>query len=333
MSSSTTALRPVALGVVAVLLAVGGSLLVSEVVRGSGDQSNSTLSSSESPALGAGDQPTSQPLNDESIALQEKADSLFEQFNGTPSQRNDSSLLQAWALNGAMDTCMAAQGFPGWDWSAARNASPRASALGPSLFFAPPLARSYSNALRDSTESLIREQSLRARTVGSDEEAAVSKCAASTKETSDEAASQASTPALVSSLRNEWYAMLASAQQRYGDVEAYNACFGQGAQGLAISSTEGDSWRGELSTLAPQPSDIPPTGDSGAPESPAWQDFVDLEGALESVDWECRRSTYETYMNDMDRDLSSFAETHAADLSRVASAWQDITQRAGNLPK
>jgi hypothetical protein len=266
-----------------------------------------------------------------SAELQRHADEVFEQFNGTPEQRDASSLLQAWSLNGAMDVCMAAEGFPEWDWSALHNSAPRTNALDPSLFFAPPLNHSYSNSVRDSTAFLLAEEALRTTRLSKAESEAADRCADSTPSTSDSDASAASTPEVVAKLRDEWWSMLAG-WERYGNVGDYNTCFATAADGLPIRVTDGDSWKGGLPGLRPRPAEIPPTSAGDVRGSADWQGFVKVEGALEAVDWACRGVTYEAHVDDVSGEIDSFAEDHAAEIEEAVSAWDDVQRRAAVLP-
>jgi len=313
MSSSTLRrVGPMAIGALAIVAVIGGGVVAER---------------SFGPTRGAG----SSTPTDASAELQTRADSVFEKFNGAPAQRDSAGLLQAWALNGAMNVCMNSQGYPEWDWSAAHHAAPRTNALDTSVFFAHPLNHSYSNSLRDSTAFLTAEESLRTTELTEAETAAALECAKSTPPTSDEAAAAASTPPGVAQLRDQWWSMLSSWQEKYGDVEAYNQCFAEGADGLAIDSTNGDSWKGELATLAPRPADVPPASEGEVSGSPAWQDFMKLEGALDEVDWSCRSEIYESHVADVMHEIDAFADKHTLDISGAESAWRELEIRAKTL--
>ena len=313
MSPSTLRrLGPVAIGALAIVAVMGGALVAE---RSFGPPSGGEIGT-----------PTGA-----SAELQTRADSVFERFNGTPAQRDAAGLLQAWALNGAMDVCMKSQGFPEWDWSAARHAAPRTNALDTSVFFAHPLNHSYSKSLRDSTAFLTTEEALRTTELTEAETAAALKCAKSTPPTSDEAAAAASTPPGVAQLRDQWWSMLSSWQEKYGDVGAYNQCFAEGTDGLAIDSTNGDSWKGELATLAPRPADAPPASEGAVSGSPTWQDFLRLEGALDEVDWSCRSDIYESHVADVMSEIDAFVDEHSLDISGAESAWRELETRARTL--
>lgn len=77
----------------------------------------------------------------DSIRVQAHANRVFERFHGTQRQRNAGGVLQAYALNGAMDRCMEQAGVPSWDWSATRNTAPRVHATATSVFFSEPMGR------------------------------------------------------------------------------------------------------------------------------------------------------------------------------------------------
>jgi hypothetical protein len=304
---------PIGFGVVAVVAVLGASMAAVSVLDRSQDDGLMAT-----PGQASAD-------------LHSRADSVFERFNGTQAQRNAAGLLQAWALNGAMDQCMESAGFPDWDWSAAHHAAPRTNALEPSLFFAPPMNHSYSNSLRDSTTFLAAEETLRTETLSKHETDVVVECANSTPSVSDDAASDASTPPLATKLRDQWWDMLESWQTRYGDVDDYNECFAKAAEGLPVDTTRGDSWKGDLSSFVPPAGEIPPANEGDVAAGDAWQGFLELEAALETADWSCRQGTYETHLGDITDDINAFAAEHSSEISDAASAWGDVESRAAQL--
>lgn len=309
----TRNLRVMALSAIAVL-AIAGAGRVADRYQGS---------SSNPVTVG---EPSAQ-----SADLQSHANGVFEQFHGTSEQRDASALLQTWSLNGAMDACMAEAGFPEWDWSAVRPLSPRTDALAASVFFAAPLSHSYSNAMRDSAELLRAEEAARTARLPKAESEASLACSYSTPSTSDEEAAAAAIPEIVAKLRAEWWSMLVSWQDTYGNLDEYNSCFARATEGLPIDGTEGDSWKGALASLLPSAAKIPETqkGDGQGPE--AWRTFLGLEGALEAADWTCRSGIYEAHLDDVTREIDEFADEHVAEIAEAARAWNDVQMRASEL--
>jgi hypothetical protein len=274
---------------------------------------------------------TSQGLpSEQSHALHARADAIFESFNGTTRQRNASGALQAWALNGAMDDCMRAAGFPEWDWSSTRNIAPRTNALGPSVFFAKPLAHSYSNALRDMAEAVRAEQQLREEVLTPAEDAAVGACVEATPSTSDSVADAASTPKVVQELRSAWWAMLASLDEKFGDLARYSECFDSSAASRNLD-VGADSWQAQLAVFAPRASQMPSDDDPELADGAPWLTFLDAESQLESADWQCRRDVYEDHLDEVDVAVSAFAQEHAAEIGDAEVAWRAIEAQAAEL--
>ena len=275
--------------------------------------------------------------SEQSSEVQAYANSVFESFNGTPTERDASGRLQAWGLNGAMDECMRSLGFPNWDWSSHHNGAPRTNALDVSLFFAPPLAHSYSNAMRDIVHTLAAEERARAVEPSEDEDVAINQCADTTtgSQMSDDELDEFSRPAIVADLRNEWWSMLASWDADYGKVRSYNRCFDEGAnaRSLVVKSTNGDRWKGKLSHLLPRAADIPPTAAGPDAGNAVWQGFIAVETSLEELDWACRSAVYERHLDDIEEAVSDFADEHAAEIEQARSEWAEYVERAAELPK
>jgi len=269
--------------------------------------------------------------SEESAALQSHADDVFERFNGTVAQRRVSGMLQAWALNGEMDACMAGAGFPEWDWSTGHRAAPRTNALDTSVWFASPLNPSYSNALRDSAEYLIQEQALRIEVPSEKETSAVVKCVNDTPATSDEEADRASTPEVVSQLRNQWWTMLESLDAKYGNPTAYESCFNAAAKGVPVEGVSADSWQRVLAQSAPQPEDVPQPSVDEKNFSASWSHFLDLEKTLVAADWSCRSDVYESHYQDVSLAIDEFAAEHAASIEEAGRAWESLVKGAGEL--
>lgn len=268
---------------------------------------------------------------DASLEVQHYADEVFEGFNGTMAQRQASGMLQAWALNGPMDACMEAAGFPEWDWSSGHRAAPRTNALDASDWFAAPLNPSYSNALRDSVEYLAQEKALRAEVLSDNETSAVVECANTTPATSDDEADRASTPEVVSQLRNRWWSMLEGWDSKYGDAEAYESCFDAAVQGSSLDGASAESWRRTLAEAAPEPGDVPSPSVADKNFSAPWNNFLDLEKSLVGADWSCRREVYETHYRDISRDIEQFAADNAGAIEQAGRAWESIVKRAAEL--
>ncbi|UFN44561.1 hypothetical protein [Nocardioides okcheonensis] len=280
---------------------------------------------------GADPQGSSPPPSAESLAFQDRAGAVFERFDGTPEQREASGLLRAWAINGAMGTCLAAEGFPEWDWSRGRDAAPRTDALGTSTWFAAPLAHTYSDSPRASVRFLHDQEELESSEPPPDQDAAIGRCLSSTPGASDGTVRAASTPRVVERLREAWWSMLAGWDTTYGDQRAYDACFTEASGGMTPDAEVG-SWRGELARRAPRAADVPAPGADEQMYSAAWRDFLALEASWEEADWLCRADVYEARLDQVARDVEEFAREHAEEIERAARAWDDVVARAALLP-
>lgn len=281
--------------------------------------------------------PFTTPNEQPSVAsseLQATANKTFEAFNGTVRQRNASGLLQAWSLNGAMDQCMDAAGFPQWDWSATQNLAPRTNALGVSRFFAAPNSHAYSRALMDTVVAARAEHRLRQQVLSPEEDAAVGRCLETTKPTSDSTADAASTPAVVRQLRDEWWAMLARLDQDLGDTDAYLGCFSAGRASFGLeAAVTGDTWQQYLAQHAPTPTDTPASASSPLATASAWRRFTDAEAQLETIDWTCRAQTYEAGIARVNDAVAAFAADHADQIARAQDEWAQIETRAAALDR
>lgn len=279
--------------------------------------------------------PDDSPVNSRSEAsqdLQANADRVFERFNGSVDERNASGVLQAWSLNGATDECMAKSGFPEWDWSAARNRAPRTNALATSVFFSSPMSASYSNALRDMAKGSRQELALRAQELSEKETVAVRDCVNATPPASDQQATRNSVPATVAKLRDSWWAMLRTLDDKYGESEAYARCFEDAAADLPLDQPlTADSWKQYLATAAPSPLETPLTNDSPESFSPGWDRFLQVEADLEAVDWGCRTSTYDGELARVLAAVQQFEQDNEAAIRAAEADWQEIVARAEEL--
>lgn len=145
----------------------------------------------------------------ESGSLQSEANRILESFSGTPSQRDASGVVQAWELNGVMAVCMRAAGSPDWDWAGVRNRAPRTDGLGTSVFFKSPVSAAYSTAMTDISDAIVAEEQARTMAAPAEQEEAIDQCIKSVPASSDDDADAAATPAIVRTLRDQWWAMLA----------------------------------------------------------------------------------------------------------------------------
>jgi hypothetical protein len=273
---------------------------------------------------------TSSPA-EASASIQQRANETFERFNGTAHQRNAGGVLQAYALNGAMDACMDEQGFPGWDWSAARNTAPRSNATATSVFFAEPLGNAFSRSLSDRAAELRSERRLLTTPAQPAEDAAIDLCLEITPPTSDDAADAQSAPPEAQALRAKWWGMLEELDARHGDVATYNRCMSEAdlatVPGDVRTPADADTI---LSTLVPSGDEIPVDPNlEGA--SDGWQRLIAVENEIERIDWDCRREVYNEHLGALESAIVAFETEHQAQIAAAAAAWPRIVEEAEQL--
>jgi len=268
-----------------------------------------------------------------SDAVQAKANRVWDSFDGTVAQRNAAGVLQAWKLNGAMDTCMAEKGFPEWDWSQVRNMAPRTNALATSTFFGAPLSHGYSASLMDTAAGVRAEYLFRVTSPNEKTGSAIDACLDETPPVSDDDADEAAVPAAVRGLRDQWWAMLSRLDAKYGDRKEHSTCFAE--QAVTIAGTSGaltaDTWEIQLSHLVPPSDLIPDSAASPLVTGTRWAQFVAVEGDLEQADWTCRRSVYEEHLADVSAAIDAFAVEHQTQIAKAGDGWAKIEQRAAEL--
>ncbi|MGD9960161.1 hypothetical protein [Nocardioides sp.] len=266
-----------------------------------------------------------------SEGTQDYADSVFEAFDGTMDQRDASGMLQAWALNGAMDECISAGGFPEWDFSAARNRAPATTALVTSVFFARPMSHQYSHVLIDIVDQRLAMEGTGGRVMSRSERDVMHACSDSTTPASDETAVKDATPPGVSELREKWWAMLARLDQRFGDADSYDDCVREQLVGTFPEAEAQDfSWQISLQRAAPRASDTPRSATDDN-LTHAWIDYVNLEEEFESADWRCRGAVYNEHIDDARDAVADFADDHRDDIEAAQAGWSTIVQDAEDL--
>ncbi len=283
-------------------------------------------------ASGSAPRATPSPPSAASLALRYQADAVFEAFDGTVVEREARDRLRAWAVNGAMDVCMAGEGFPEWDWSATTGPAPRTDALATSVLYAAPLAHTTSDSLRDTVQFLRSEEELQSGEPPTGQDPAIDRCLSRRRSAPDDQVGHVSEPHGVAHLREQWWEMLRGWDVAHGDVTAYDACFADGSEDFSVDAAEVGAWRAELVRRAPRADDIPPIGVDEDSFAQAWKDFLALEASLEEIDWSCRAEVYETHYAEVSSDVQAFAQDHAAEVAAIAIGWADVVARAAELP-
>ena len=262
----------------------------------------------------------------QSALIQARANEVFESFSGTQYQRNASGVIQAWSLNGAMDTCMAEQGHPEWDWSTIRNLAPRTDALSTSNWFDDPVGGGYSTAMLDIAPGIRAEYLARTTSPPKDQSAAVDLCIERTPTTSDDAADVESIPAGLAGLRDEWWSMVEDFDAEHGDTDGYNSCF---AQVVEKPGFTGDTWEVILQQSLPAATQLP--DHAGAEPSKEWTAFLELEEFLEAADWRCRGEVYNDHIEDVLDAVNDFADRNADEIAAIQEGWEAVVEHAEDL--
>ena len=280
---------------------------------------------------GTSEDQTRLPVSASSTELDAEARAIFQAFNGTRLQNDASGVLQAWALNGAMDVCMAARGYPEWDWSQGRNYAPDLDPLTNSIFFAQPLDNTVSETAVSIRPRMVAEEELMSDDPDATTLEAIRDCVESTPEQSDDAVAKTSQPLNVTQLREDWWRMMYDLDDRFGDVEAYNECMAD--SDLSILNEQGRSVEEldeALNSLVPGADQIPASATADA-ASDAWQRLLSAEREVSAADWRCRADVYNAHVDDVRAAVANFAARHAAEIDLARQGWQAIEVRAGEL--
>lgn len=194
------------------------------------------------------------PPVEESAAIQKKADAIFELFNGSKLQRDAGAVLVAHSLNGGMDSCMEAAGYPEWDWSMPRAQNPVGHGLESSIYFAEPYARAYSTAAMQTSGAIRADLAARTAEFSKQETIAITKCVDSVPPASDEAAS--ATPPEASRLRVQWWAMIGALDDKFGSDQYARCLVSEPVSGLGTVGSR-DEAVNALTLLEPEPTALP----------------------------------------------------------------------------
>jgi len=263
--------------------------------------------------------------------LQGEANRVYASFAGNRMENDAAGVLQAWALNGSMDQCMAEAGFPEWDWSTARNYGVNpGNGLGGSDLFEEPLRLSFALAAIASKGAAEREAARMGEEPSGPLAAAIDVCAADpeVREGSDETA-----PSMraITRMRNRWFSFVGGLD-KYGDVAGYYRCLQ--AADLDVLQETGqpiDNLDVALSMSYPsRASEIP--GSLDAPiTSPAWRHAVELEQQFAKASWNCRADIYETHADQVLGDVLAFEDEWASEITGIAADWDAVVTRAEAL--
>jgi hypothetical protein len=256
---------------------------------------------------------------------------VYASIAGTRTESAAVGVLRAWALNGAMDTCMAEQGFPEWNWSRARDRGvDPGKGLSASALFSEPLRIDFALAAIATKDAARLEAGLMEDEPTGAAADAVDACLSDPDVRRGSAGPVPSTEA-ISQMQERWWGFVGGLDE-YGDVVGYYRCLQ--AADLDVLRESGqpiDELDAALSTSYPSRArDVPQRLD--APDaSPAWRHAVELEQQVARASWDCRADTYEAHTDDVLADVRAFEYQWAAQIDALDGDWREVVAAAEAL--
>lgn len=313
----------VALAASAIVVVAGGFWIHAALES---DDSGPRVSEQRSAAGPSGPQVTSG-----SAQLQSEAQRVFGSFAGTKEQQGAAEVLQAWALNGAMDRCMEAAGYPEWDWSRTRNAGfGPAEALSASLLFAEPDRLTVGESAVATRAARDRELALMAESPTGAYSEAIGTCLEEPENRAGSTRGDAG-QRTITRLTNRWYEFVRNLD-RYGDRAAYEACME--ATDLDLLSESGepvrDAWAALWDAYPSSTNDIPESVTAPDASGP-WKRAVALEQRFVDASWTCRAATYNDHAADALQDIQDFESTWAEEIDAASNTWDLRVSEAQEL--
>jgi hypothetical protein len=258
---------------------------------------------------------------------------VYEQFAGSTDERNAGFVLQAYALNGAMDECMSEQGYPEWDWSLSREYAGPADPLGSDWFGA--LQRPYWSQ----NEMVMRDFGAAELVMNADDASpeyghAVDRCLDLTQgKGSDESLEAASMPEGSPSLISQWDSMLMKAEEDLmGDTAPYWNCMDDSS--IEQVKAGGQSYEEilpKISGMAAAAGPAPAVDADPSTYSTEWKEFLAIEQEVLDADEACRGDVYREHIGGLLPRIEVFARDHADQIEAADTGWRDIVSKAEEL--
>jgi hypothetical protein len=135
-----------------------------------------------------------------------------------------------------------------------------------------------------------------------------------------------SQPKGVDRLNAAYHQAVAKVDDELGKPEDYLSCMKDG--GFDLSSQDGsgaDALFLYLTEMLPVADALPRPG---VADSQEWSDFLGMESEALTVDLSCRQTQYVEGWQQLTPALLQFQNVHAAELSQVSAAWQELEQQA-----
>jgi hypothetical protein len=262
-----------------------------------------------------------------------RAAEVYASFTGTERQQNAGHVLRAYAQNGAMDGCMAAKGFPEWDWSVSRAYATPQDPLGYGTWFAEPNRPVLSDPLIAHRQRMLAEEEMNRDDIPDDEDAAIGECTASLDDKLTEEEIEAlSRSATAAKLMDAWVNMVQNVSDQAADADSYLRCMDEAE--IPVLDDKGipasEMWGG-FSTLGPRDGKIPTSASDPLVMGEAWQEFLAAERVITDADWTCRRDVYTAHIADVGKAIDQFEADHGQEFEQVRQEWAEIETEARNL--
>jgi hypothetical protein len=283
------------------------------------------------------DGPLPEPMAAPRNVVATMAQEVYDSFSGTVRQRNAWGVVRAYVANHRMDDCMAAAGYPDWDWSRSRLHAGPEDALRTSVWFAEPDARFISQPLVVHKRELVAEAAMNSDDVSPARQAAVGTCASAARGPSptphpDAVRLTTRKPQMAWKLTARWDAALSGADEAAEDPATYYSCLDAAHLQILRRTDLPATELGEaVSTLAPANAHIPSSPTDPVARSEQWRALLREEKVITDADWACRKDVYHRHIVDLAPLVIAFASEHAREIATAQRQWRDLAVEAQAL--
>jgi hypothetical protein len=266
----------------------------------------------------------------ESARVRATAERVYGSFAGTIEQRNAGGVLKAYAMNGGMDECLEAAGFPEWDWSKSRQYATPSDPLGVGTWLAEPNRPLRSEQLMAQRRALLAEASMNRDHIDPAENKAIGTCLDSPHHASHTVVGEMPKAARI--LQDQWWAMVEGVAEQVAPISEYDDCMvAAHIPALEKFKMPASEIGVAIARLGPSDSVIPSSPRDPRAKSPAWQAFRASEKQVTDADWQCRKATYDAAMVRLGSQLDHFASAHAAEIKAARAGWRQVQAQAKSL--
>lgn len=278
------------------------------------------------PVVGTGAVPTRGSYTADEV--RSEALRVYESFAGTKYQQEAGEVMRAYAVNGPMDECLEARGFPEWDWSLSRGYAYPYDPLTSTEWFADLGRRTFSEreiAARDFLAAEVVMNSDGGRSAQYEE--AIDECSATAVRGSEEEVAAAGQPAGAQQLIEAWWATMSEAGVEVGgDLDDYYSCMDAAA--IPVLDGVGRGYDEIAQVMSSQAVPAPEPGTDPANYSDEWKRFLAIEGTVIAADVACRADVYERGITAIGPIVAEFERAHAHEIVAIQAGWSDAVERA-----